>query len=169
MLTTKELIVAIPAFVGMALGIYNFVRDILKSRVNLQVIPQSVTAFGKDQENTVYKYSPYSFDPKEMSEYVAIEVVNKGAVPVTIDSVGFLAKGEQKPLVIYKPRPVDGGIWPRRLESREAVTVLGNLPAVLKSEKSKNITAAYAKTHCGAIRKGSSKALTAIIEFAKNA
>ncbi len=168
--STKELIIAIPAFVGMALGIYNLVDSILRNRISLKVIPKSVSELTEDQQgNVVFKWSPHSFNPKNMSDYIAIEIINKGNIPVTVDAVGFISKGNKIPLNVYKPVPADGGDWPRRLGTREAVTIVGNFDDFLASKKSKNVVAAFAETQCGVICKGKSKALLEIVEYAKNA
>lgn len=170
MFSTKELIIAIPAFVGMGLGLYNLVRDILGNRVNLKVVPKSVVAFSKDEfGNTVFKWSPHSFKAEHNSDYLAVEIINQGNVTVTIDSVGFFAKGDKTPLQIYKPMPVDRGTWPRRLESHESVTIVGSLPDFLAAQKSKNVITAFAETQSGIICKGTSKALQEIVQHAKSA
>jgi hypothetical protein len=165
--TDKELIIAIPAFAGMLLGLYNFVRDLLRNRVSLRVIPKSVAAISRDPYRaTVYKYSPDHFDPEEQPTYVAIEIVNRGAVTVTVDTVGYIVKGKGAPLQIDQPQPVDKGSWPRRLEPRESVTVTGSLPDLLSSKKCSKITSAFVSTQCGIVRKGSSESLRQLVEYA---
>ncbi len=154
----------------MFFGLYNFVRDILKNRVNLKIVPKSVVAFATDENGgIVFRWSPHHFDPKEKAEYFAIEIVNRGAIPVTVDSVGFLVKGKENPLQIFRPIPVDQGSWPRRLEPHEAVTVVGSLPDLLASKKCSKLVSAFAETQSGIIRKGSSKALRQLVEYASKA
>ena len=170
MFTDKELIIAIPAFVGMFFGLYNFVRDILKNRVNLRIVPKSVVALGIDDHGTtIFKWSPHSFSPEDKAEYFAVEIVNQGSITVTVDSVGFFVKGEDVPLQIFKPIPVDEGAWPRRLEPHEAVTVVGSLADLLASGKCSKLVNAFAETQSGIIRKGSSKALRQLVEYASKA
>ncbi len=168
MFTNKELLIAIPAFVGMTLGMYNFVRDILKNRVTLKVVPKSVVELGSDEHGgIVCKYSPHFFNPEKIEKHFAVEIINRGAITVTVDGVGFFIKGEETPLQIFKPIPVDQGSWPRRLEPHEAVTVMGNLSDLLSSKKCSRIDSAFVETQSGIIRKGTSKALQQLVEYAR--
>tara|TARA_Y100000589_G_scaffold270690_1_gene263034 strand:- start:358 stop:870 length:513 start_codon:yes stop_codon:yes gene_type:complete len=167
--TLNEAIIAIPAFVGMGLGIYNLLRDVSKSKVKLKVIPKSVVSHAKDHRgDTLFKWTPHTFDPKISSDKFAIEVINTGLITVTIDNVGFLTQSKANPMQIHKPIPIDGGEWPRRLSPHEAVTVCCDLHSLLASDRAYEIKCAYAETQSGLARKGDSKALKQLVDYAKS-
>ena len=48
----KDLILAVPAFVGMFLGIYNFAIELRKRKVRLRVTPKSAKPFGVRSDGT---------------------------------------------------------------------------------------------------------------------
>ena len=86
-----------------------------------------------------------------------IEVVNLSSFPVTISEVGFCrigATGKTRHVPINKP--IVSGDWPKRLQSREAVSIsFDPREAIRTREKNINV---YASTSCGKIVDGSIQA-----------
>jgi len=77
------------------------------------------------------------------------------AFPVTIAEAGFKLKGGHGRIVPKPPFIFDDKPWPRRLDSRESVTVY--FPA--SDAFPKNMHVAYATTDCERTRRGDSPAL----------
>ena len=124
------------AAIGAVLGIINTLYNLNQKRVRLKIRPA------------------YSFFVPGGGRFFSIEVINLSTCPVTIALVGFTATGghcqitEQQQIV----NPVS---LPKRLESREAITIHCDL-AALQGIKIKK---AYAKTSCGETATGTSPAL----------
>jgi hypothetical protein len=88
-----------------------------------------------------------------------IEVVNLSGFAVTVIDVGFTMTWRRligPRLSIFTPIVIDGQPWPRRLQSRESVTVYFDPIKVI--EHGGRIRLAYARTACGAAGFGMSPA-----------
>jgi hypothetical protein len=110
--------------IGTFLGVMNAVTQ---RRVKLAVRPASSVGIKMDR----------------------IEIVNLSSFPVTINEVGFCLTGGDTPrrFKISQPLMSDGGIWPCRIQSREAATVsFDPRDAIHAREK---ICSVYARTSCG--------------------
>ncbi len=131
------------ALLGAVLGIMNTWNAISQKRVRLRVRP--LLAIPKPNGANMF----------------CIEVVNLSAFSVVIHDVGFttnwrgVRKGRR--LAVLSPILHDGKPWPRRLESRDAVSVYFPPGDVVKH--SKRIRKAYARTACGEVAYGASPAL----------
>jgi hypothetical protein len=130
------------AILGAILGILNTWQAMRRDRLRLRVRPL----------NTV------RMDAEGMG--FAIEVTNLSMFAVTVEEVGFslgspAAKGTRG--VVPNPQIIDGGGWPRRLESRSSVTLYFDRPPDPQFRRS--IRRAYAKTACGEYAYGSTPAL----------
>ena len=81
-----------------------------------------------------------------------IEVINLSNFPVTLTEVGFtlntrnVERGVRA--AIPTPKIFDGGTWPRRLGTREAISAYIDG----YTSKDENLGKAYAKTACGETR-----------------
>ncbi len=131
------------ALLGAFLGIINTWHSINRTRVKLKVIPKHAIPVG-------------GMDPNLR---MCIEVVNLGAIAVTIQDAGVFYHGTKKRGAILSPVFSDGGNWPKRLEPRASLTVYCQLPYSGEGTKIKN---AYAKTECGVTQIGTSEALKQI-------
>lgn len=141
-MSTIDAITLSIAILGAVLGLINTWHNIDKSRVKLKVRPAN--AYPINMPN-IYKEINF-----------CIEVTNLSYFPVTISEVGFLYRNTKARGVIFSPRFIDGGEWPRRLEPRSSVTCYIKLD---KSITQKKIKCAYAKTQCGVIKTGKSPSL----------
>lgn len=137
-LAWKEVLTLSVALLGAALGIMNTWHAISQRRVRLCVKP----AYAIGVPNGEISFS--------------IEVVNLSSFPVTLAEVGFAMRGGKR-LAVTQPFFVDGGPWPRRLESREAMSAYFD-PAEIAVHR-QPIGKAYTRTTCGEIAYGSSPAL----------
>ena len=81
---------------------------------------------------------------------------NLSSFPVTINDVGFTGwRGKRgKRLVLIGARPIDGKPWPRRLESRDEVSVYSDFDDLPRDGK--RLAWAYAHTACGEYAYGNS-------------
>ena len=79
-------------------------------------------------------------------------MVNLSAFPITVSEAGVFYRGTDKRWVIPKPVTSDAKPFPRRLESRSAVTLFSEKP--LSIVNGKRMKCAYVKTDCGVIVKG---------------
>ena len=164
----KDSILATAAFVGMGLGIYNFFHQKKKEKVRLQVIPKAVVQRSTNSLGQMgLMTSSNEFNPEYIDNHFAVEVVNMSAFPVIVDNVGFVVKGEKNRMVLVQPLVTDNKPWPRRLESRESVTVYGLLGELLRSPSFQRVTSAFVETSCGTLCQGSSRALTDLVKFSK--
>ena len=89
----------------------------------------------------------------------SIEVTNLSEFAVTIQEVGLLYEGTEKPGTLLSPILLDGGTWPRRLEPRTAVSVYAQAPLPNGGPR---IRCVYARTACGQTLTGNSPALQQI-------
>lgn len=135
----KEYITLGAALLGAVLGIMNTWNAMSARRVRLRVRPaHALTDTGQ------WMFS--------------IEVLNMSNFPLTIREVGFTLKRSSstkgKRAAVMRPILIDGKPWPRRLEARESVSVLCEIP-----DPSQPIDKAYAHTACGEVKYGDSPAL----------
>lgn len=137
------------ALLGAVLGIINTWHTIDTRRVKLRVTPKLATFYPSEEKT------------------LCIEVVNLSAFPVTIGEIGFLSRWPTFRRPILRPITLNGGDFPRRLDSRSAFTAhttdLMNDPETLSE-----IRCAFAKTDCGVLRKGNSGALKSIVRTARD-
>jgi hypothetical protein len=138
------------ALLGAVLGVINTWFTVDRSRVKLKVLPAHCIPFG-------------GLDP---SLQFTIAVTNLSEFAVTIVEVGVFYKGTKKRSVIAAPILLDGGNWPRRLESRSSVSVYMKRPVFIQGFKVKCV---YAKTECGHVKKGNSPALRQIVAESREA
>lgn len=127
------------AVLGAVLGVINTWHALDRTRVKLRVRPKHAIPVG-------------GFDPRLT---FCIEVTNLSAFAVTVEETGVLYKGSDSRGAYTQPILIDGGSWPRRLESRSSVTVYGQPP---RSQEGHVLKCAYARTACGVVRKGTSPA-----------
>jgi hypothetical protein len=145
-LSLKDGITLAIALVGAVLGIINTVHSLSRSRVRLRVVPKTAKAMG-DQ-------AMLTNSTQAISNHLCIDVVNLSAFAVTISSVGFKVRGTSGFASVWQPIVFDGKPWPRRLEPRESVTAY-----LAPGQDLTRASRAYAKTDCGELRYGSSRAL----------
>jgi len=132
------------AVLGAALGIINTANNLNQQKVKLRVTPK-----------LAFMFPPYA----QTVELGCIEVTNLSAFPVTVNQIGFtldggrLSKKKQK-LVITAPRMSDNGPFPRRLESREAMTCYLELRDLKRS-----IGRAFAMTDCEEVAYGGNSSI----------
>lgn len=127
------------AILGAFLGIVNTWQSWRRDRLRLRVTPMNVISLD----------GRFNF---------GIEVANLSTFPVSVNEVGFTLDGPSArhgDRAMISPVPGDGGPWPRRLESREAVSLYFDSRGVDGSR----IGRAYAKTASGEFVYGSSAAL----------
>ena len=130
------------ALLGAGLGILNYWNAISQRRVRLRVRPTYALAVPAGE--TMF----------------SIEVVNLSNFAVTITEVGFTLDGRTAKKTragIPKPIIMDGQPWPRRLQSREAVSAFLHPGEVYRAGG--RIGRAYAHTSCGEFAYGTSPAL----------
>jgi len=144
--TLKDPVTTICAMVGAGLGIFNYVQSLRQRRVRLKVIPKSAV-----QEAGRTTLSDKRALPGGIP---AIEVINLSSFAVTVAEAGFSLKGENSRMKVGATA-LDGKAWPRRPESREAVTVCFSPDDSFP----KNLHMAYATTACHKKRYGDSLAL----------
>lgn len=128
------------AALGAVLGVINTWVGLSKERVRLAVIPKHAIPVGAAASNIE----------------LGIEIINLSAFPVTISEVGVFYRGTTKRSVIPNPIDLDQRGFPRRLDSRESMTIYCEKPrAVVDGHRMSSV---FAKTDCGIVRKGSSPA-----------
>jgi hypothetical protein len=135
------------AVLGAGLGIINTLTNLDQRRVKLRVTPK----LSVHSESGAYSHTTELLP----NGAPAVEVINLSAFPVTIAEAGFKLKGGDGRVIPIPPCVIDNKPWPRRLESRESVTVYfsGN------QSFPKNLGRAYATTDCETTRYGDSPAL----------
>jgi hypothetical protein len=142
-LALKDIVTLFIASVGACLGVLNTWNAFSRQRVRLRVRPTYATMLPTGQS------------------MFSIEVINLSAFPVTVFEVGFTIgrKGVDSGPRLAVPRPliVDGQPWPRRLESRDSVSVYFDHKEVLGGGAP--IGKAYARTSCGEACYGTGPAL----------
>jgi len=149
--TTLQAVTLAIAMLGAVLGVLNTWHALDRDRVKLRVVPK--TAFGVGP----------MVDPRVR---LCIEVVNLSAFPITVSQVGFLQRGSKERLVLLRPILIDGGTFPRRLESRASVTVYFE-PGTEQEESFTRVRCAFAQTDCGVLAKGTSSALKSLLRNAR--
>ena len=159
----QDIVVAFSAFIGMGLGVYNFFNERRKERVSLRVVPKTVV----QREGGFSLSSAREFNPARNAGMFGMEVVNFSHFPVVLKQAGFLKSGTDRHMTIVNPIMDDGGNWPRKLESRESVTVYGNLDEMIKTGALHLVRKAYVETSCGHIATGYNQALKELIQFFK--
>ena len=139
--TWKEPLTLVMAAIGCFLGVMNTWNAMSQRRLRLRVSPVHVIPVGN---------GPLRF---------GIEIVNLSAFPVNTEEVGFFVKGKPKGrrVPITACFVTDGGQWPRRLETRSAVTVAFNPRDIISGRV--RLDRAYVRTACGHYVKGTSGAL----------
>jgi len=136
---------AVCGILGAVLGVIHTLHQLGKSRVRLRVVPKQAHYVGRAGMS---------------GPLMCIEVINLSDFPVTVSDVGFTS-GTVKDarLAVIQPILHDGGSWPRRLDSRESVTVYCSQD--LRYEKGlERVSRAYVQTDCGEVKYGKSPALT---------
>jgi hypothetical protein len=137
------------ACIGALLGVMNTWKMYDRDKVKLRVIPKMTL-----------RPSPTSGN---LLEGMCIEVINLSYFPVTIDELGFQLKGTESRMAVTVPRFMDGGNFPRTLESRTAFTAYIEYQDI-PLDSIKLIKCAYASTQCGERFTGKSKALQEIVD-----
>lgn len=130
------------ALLGAVLGIMNTWRSMSANKVRLRVKPA------------------YAVNALHGEIAFSIEVVNLSAFPVTVSEVGITIGGNTTKngrVPVLEPTMLDGGNWPRRLETRTSVSCYFD-PSIFPGS-SNNLGRAYARTSCGETRYGNSPAL----------
>lgn len=131
------------ALLGTVLGVMNTWNDISQRRVRMRVTPM------------------HAIQVPTGANMFGIEVINLSGFAVTVTDIGFTIgwrgtyKTERLPLI--QPILIDRKPWPRRLESRDAVSVYFPPGEVVKHGI--RIGKAYARTACGEVAYGTSPAL----------
>ena len=148
---TTAIIGAACGVLGAALGIINMWHRLSKDAVRLKVLPAHALPVGHGGAG---------------EWTLSIEVINLSAFPVTIGEVGLRLWGTKDRLTALRPIVSDGGPWPRRLESREAVTLIYD-SEIRVHERLHEVRSAYAKTQCGTTRYGHSGALKQLVREAQ--
>lgn len=146
----KDFITFGAALLGACLGVMNTWNAINQRRVRLRVRPT------------------HAFAVPNAARMFCIEVINLSTFPVTISEVGFttrhwIDRGDR--LAVVGPLIIDGRPWPRRLETREAVSVYFSPSDVLSQRKP--IGRVYARTSCDEVAYGTSPALKQLQRAAK--
>jgi len=159
----KDIAIALAAFIGMGLGIFNFFNERRKERVKLKVVPKTVVQRSGDLSLS----STREFNPGRNAGLFGMEVVNRSHFPVVLKQIGFLKSGTDRRMTIVKPIVDDGEKWPRKLGPRESVSVYGNLDEMINTGALHLIKKAYAETACGHIATGRNQALKELIRFGK--
>lgn len=164
-----EILTIIAAFLGMGLSIYNFFVERSKRKLKIEVQPKAVIRRFKNSVTggEGIMTSMNEFNQDFIDEHFAIEVINLSSFPVVIDSVGFEVRGNDKRMVIVQPIFIDDGKWPRKLDQRESVTVYGSLPHILRNPGASKIMCAFVETSCGEVCRGTSAALSGLVEYAR--
>lgn len=154
-MSTPEAITLAVALLGAVLGIINTWYTLINNKVRVKVIPK--IAF------------PVSRDGSLGNPTLSIDVINLSYFPITIQEVGFATKyGVRKERgAITNPLLLDNNGWPRKLESRESVSVYCD-PRVSLDPGLTKFTKAYASTACGVVSYGSSPALKQYLSTIKN-
>ena len=149
-MTSYEAVALAIASAGAILGIMNTWHRMSRDEVRLKITPAHALPVGPSAQ---YQWT------------FSIEFVNLSAFPVTVTEVGLRLRGTKVRLALPQPITADGGLWRRRLESRDAVTVPFD-PRMRRDPQLAEVRSAYAKTRCGTVRYGTSGALKQLVKEA---
>ena len=147
-LSTINIITFGIALLGAVLGLINTWCSYDRDRVKLKVIPKIAFPVGPIPDKR----------PR-----LCIDVVNLSMFPVTVSQLGFLMHGTKDRLDLVIPIIIDGGKFPRRLESRSSFTAYFE-PGVENGPRFKKVKIAYAETECGELFRGKSRALRSAVK-----
>lgn len=167
---TKDIVTTVAAAVGMGLGIYNYLRARRADRVRMRITPQASSYQGRDllSGRDFYLHNKDRFDLNHSyapPDTLSIEVLNLSGFPVTVSEVGLRSRWRKRRLILANPILPDGRPWPRKLESRDHVTVSFDLTQLIDSAHLAAVTHAYATTTCGATCRGTSGALREFVRL----
>jgi len=141
------------ALLGAALGVINTWVRLREDRVRLRVSAAHSILGG-----------PFGVSPWHLS----IQVVNLSSFPVRVVEIGLEPGNTPKSkLTILSPMTADSGPWPRRLESREGVTIICP-PDLLSNPELTHVKRAYVRTECGTMCRGSTPALRQYVSEVRN-
>lgn len=138
-MTVLEGVTLAIAVLGAALGIVNTWHQLDRTKVKLRVTPKRAIPVGMVDPRLTF----------------CIEITNLSAFAVTIDEAGVRYRGSEARGAYVRPTLIDGGPWPRRLDSRSSVSIYGEPPV---PPDGASLRDAYAVTSCGVTRTGSSPA-----------
>jgi hypothetical protein len=140
----KDVVTIAIASVGAVLGIINTWRSVDRDRPKLKVLPAHAIPVG-------------GADPRLR---FCIEVINLGAIPLTIREVGVSYRGAKQRGAILLPLIPDGRTLPQVLEPRSSLSMYAALEGI--GLAGHRIRCAYAMTACGLTFEGNSPALKQI-------
>ena len=169
-LILKDIVTSLAAFVGMSLGIYNFLKERDKEKVKLRVIPKSVKQKAVDPLGNIIGYMTSENEIKDNNpqDFFAINVVNISRFAVTITEVGFFVSGTKQRISCPRPILDTQEKLPKKLEPRESLTAYVDLQSILSSTNIRNVYCAFAKTSCDHIETGKTQALKQLIQYARD-
>lgn len=165
----KDIVIAIAAFTGMGLGLYNLWSEKQKDKVKLEVIPKSIKQIRistSGQEVVYTTANEFNFD-KAIKLY-AFNIINHSKFDITVDEIGLLNSKTVGRDCIAEPILRDNGKWPRKLEPRESVTIYADLSSILNIKHLPFITSAFVKTSCNHTAIGTSGSLKQLSQYAQN-
>jgi hypothetical protein len=156
---TRDNITLVIAVLGAVLGIVNSLRLWWRDRLHVKVIPKLYAPIGgadfRWPEHNEAFLKQYSIE----SPRFCIEVQNRGANPVTIETVGFLKRRAKSILAINNPIIKDGGKYPRRLEPHSSFVVFTHYTPLELKKKFGAPYCAFAETGSGLKFQGTSPVL----------
>jgi len=147
--------------VGAVLGIFNAVKTHYRDKVSVKVI---FKVYRNGRNGRIMSRDKVASG--DNWDGVAIEVVNDGFLPVTIDEVGLVLNNATK-VTLCKPEFLSDQHLPCRLEARTAVTafVAEQADGDITLNGTPGALYAYAGTACGRMFKGKSPALKSLIRI----
>lgn len=140
-MTVLETITLVTAAVGASLGIFNTWTDFRRNKERIRVVP-----------NHAILHSTHT---------ASIEIINEGAVAVTISGVGLELETRQH-LPITEENTIAGPHLPFRLDPRDSKTFY-LMPWLLDSPEFRGASNAYCRTATGKKFSGSSDALKQLV------
>lgn len=166
--TIKEIILGVSALVGLILAIYKLIRSVNKEKIIIKIIPKTV--LGDSFKNSTSKKGLILSNRDFYIRHwlFAFEIINKSSFPVTINEIGFVARGKKKWFSIPNPMLQKERSWPIELKPRSSEIVCAKLNSVLSVAKNYKIRFAYVKTACDHIFYGKSRALEKLIIYVKD-
>jgi len=131
------------ACLGAVLGLINTIHSIRKDKLKAKIRPVFVHPIRSDGVQ---------------EKFIGLDITNLSNFPISISQIGFILKGTKNRRVITLPLSSQGTIiLPKKLESREQITLFGNYDEI-KKEKRK-IICGYCTTACGKTFKGKSQVI----------